>query len=1090
MQIVPKTDDRIGLVNVVHWKTAVYASVAIFLHSIIPLQQDAIWAGDDSNPATKQSKNKVAEPRKDDRSPDTLDDDKQTNEGTSVSGIIVDDAGAPVADAELTLTLQEGGGQKVILSAATDKDGKYQFDEVPRDGDYLLAIKSARCFGRDQSKDWMVISLSSKLPVIRNVRLPRECRIKIRVITEEESEPIANARIYYVLSTDSRPRYNQNFVTDNDGWVEIACPKADGTKYLFGAMHDAFAMEQITQELDDPERVPRRTILMRKGKTIVGRAVCSDGDPPSGWHISATPSWWNFGVYPSGTVIDNEGSFRLEHVVPGKYNVTISVPMGRKSSSTPKRVLVDTDLIEKGEPLQVKLDYPSPSSLVYIKGRVKIEGDFAKTDGFWIHARSTTGNYSTSEFVRGDDAGFSLGPTPKGVYRLDISHPKLEPAPQKDVEAPAEDMTIELRTRRKIMLRGTVTDLKTGKPIDAFSVRAIRTRSLDQTTYQQDDRWKNVSDPQGAFELEMNGHGVYQVKVIASGFGPTTIELINTMEQPDRVLSLGLKPGITLNGLIVNEQGEPISGAMVTALSMIARDTPSANDDSTFPVASVNSFDGRFTFENMAEGRETLRVVHPDYCSTVVKDTEVKPGSVDPVRITLTPGATVRGYVYDENGAPMANAAIHFHHGPGYEFAHRPENQIANVVTDKNGYYQVHHLPSQLIYITRSPSGDTNGVVRRSLYAENRKTHSIDMGGHSQLTGRITLNGEPLADKRIQFGSDHPWIGIMQSYTQTSADGSFKFRGAVPGKWKLYVQRAPNDWIRLSELIVPANGAGELGTINLQTGRVTVTLDPLTEEMANSVSMQLTDFDPIRPTRIPIAQPNHRKTLTDPFIFDSVPAGDYVISCFWHKHLQTEQRLTVTPDNLTSNVSIKLPVGTAAITGSVAQELCRRDGTQTLRLWSADLRFFGQISPKLDGTFKLENLPAGDYGIRREATRTAPVIYSLKLGDGENKQLELTCENTQKSVLSFGFLSVKVRHGDGIPLPCEVEVTGTEGRLKPNSVQEGRSIFVGPPGKYEVVVNFPGFMPVTRQVEMQLVNPDSELNPSYEVIIDLKSEDK
>lgn len=43
---------------------------------------------------------------------------------------------------------------------------------------------------------------------------------------------------------------------------------------------------------------------------------------------------------------------------------------------------------------------------------------------------------------------------------------------------------------------------------------------------------------------------------------------------------------------------------------------------------------------------------------------------------------------------------------------------------------------------------------------------------------------------------------------------------------------------------------------------------------------------------------------------------------------------------------------------------------------------------------------------------------------------------------------------------------------------------------YQVVVNFPGYKPVKRQVEMLAINLDAKPNAGYTLTIDLETEEK
>ena len=172
--------------------------------------------------------------------------------------------------------------------------------------------------------------------------------------------------------------------------------------------------------LTSPGTVVSHQLVQRAGVVVKGKVVCSDGKPPVGWRINALPEWWNFGSSPSGTQIAPDGSFTLLHIVPEKYNVTVSVPMGG-TTFTNKSLLKSTDLTKSKRPLSLKLDYPSPASLVSISGRIRFTGGKAQI-GFWINADSDDKQHHVGVYLRPGETEFRIALIPPGKYTLDRSN--------------------------------------------------------------------------------------------------------------------------------------------------------------------------------------------------------------------------------------------------------------------------------------------------------------------------------------------------------------------------------------------------------------------------------------------------------------------------------------------------------------------------------------------------------------------------------------------------------------------------------------------------------------------------------------------
>jgi hypothetical protein len=141
-----------------------------------------------------------------------------------------------------------------------------------------------------------------------------------------------------------------------------------------------------------------------------------------------------------------------------------------------------------------------------------------------------------------------------------------------------------------------------------------------------------------------------------------------------------------------------------------------------------------------------------------------------------------------------------------------------------------------------------------------------------------------------------------------------------------------------------------------------------------------------------------------------------------------------------------------------------------LFVWSKDQRLLDQIVPEEDGSYRLENIPAGEYFIRRYPTRDADVILKVSLGDGENKELDITPENTSpESARPTGFRYVCVYTADGIALPdCEVSFPQVEHSPELRSSLGGKLLFMGKnAARHEMAVAYPGFKPVHQTLELR-----------------------
>lgn len=982
-----------------------------------------------------------------------------------LTGRITDDKGAPVADAEVTLHNQQ---VRANLKSKTDADGRYRIASVPVDGEYRVQIDSQRCVGLTFWTELPVLNLTADSRMERDFTLPRACRLKIRTV-DEQGQPVALASVLPASLAENGHRVAPSIQTDKAGVAIVGGLAPSDAGYVVGIMHEDYGFEKLVVPLHEPDQVVSQTIVLRAGKTMTGTAVCSDGKPPVGWRILALPNWWHFGRYPIGTTIAADGSFSLPHIVDGRYDVTISIPQGQNGSS-PRHVLTDTDLLASKEPLSVRLDYPSPASLVSIAGRIKVlEGTL--TDGFWIHAYPIDGDLtrSSSVYVLSTDTAFTIGPVVRGEYRLKIDSVGVESKPLV-VKAPANDVVVELSAHGQPMLHGVVVRDDTQQPLSEFRIRVLKRATLRGPNFVQNSTWREFRSETGEFDLPITGPGVYEVMATAPGFAWVRSESINTDEEPDKRIRIPLVAGIALPGRVVDEEGIPIDGATVLPLSKSTVGYALAQGQEFDPEDSATTVAGEFVLKHLLPGEETLRVTHPDFCFAVVPHVVIgKERGAEPLSITLTRGGTVRGHVYDAQGQPEPNVTLYFQDGNGYGSSELEKaGRVAIAVTDADGSFEARHLPEKLCYVHRAEDWNSFGVARHCILPENGRVQTLDFGSGARLQGRLLINGEPLVNGRLELTGGNPNFGIFRAYARTADDGSFAFLGLPPGDRVLYyaIPGRLGEWGRVADVRLSFQDV-DLGVVDHLEGQVIIQFDPPQAGDAAGIQVYFTNYDPVRTAGNSVGVIDPTQHEFGRFVIEHVPVGTYEALCFSDGRPQVREPVEVTREFLSQTLTVRIPSGTASLTGQIAPEFRGAERRRRFRLWSDDRRLLAFIAANAEGTYKLEQLPAGRYMIRETDLRDTPVLLEFSLSEGEHKVLDLTPENITQPPPApppRGFVAISVFTTDGMPLPCHLSVAGPQGDVTPHTSDDGRASFAAEPGEYTLHVRHPGFKPVERAV--------------------------
>ncbi len=999
----------------------------------------------------------------------------------SLFGRLVDETGAPVVDADLSLFGPE------IFSARSGKDGRYQFDAIKEGGEYRLIIESQRWVGFQHTRKAPRLALKAGTPMERDFTLPRACMIRVQVL-DEAGAPVVGVRVLPMpvgIDGSDRPA-GLNYdgaESDKAGWAEVGVP-ALAEPYHLATLSDDYAFARVEVTASDPKVLTMRALFVARGAEVRGTAICSDGKPATGWAITIQPTWWNFLTQPGKSTIGADGSFTLPHVTPGRYHVSLSVPSG--GGSRVSRILSDVELPSAGGVLELKLNEASPQATVAIAGRVRLVGGEPKQGVTVMASAEAGGHHGMAMIGRGGNA-FRIDDLPPGRYELQFSSPDIEEKTLRGVTAPSDDLDVELQVVGRPMLRGRVT-LPDGAAATRFRARLEKIRTLRGSNYVPDGEWREVDDAAGEFSIETVGPGVYRLAVSADGFSTTWSGDINTDLYDGELVELALSTGATLAGQVVDEQGAAIAGARVIPMQGLLANGRQQLDAET--LGAVTDAEGRFLLERMSLGEEMLRVMHPAYSFKLLDKVTVAAGANEIDAIVLPRGATVRGRVFDEAGRPLGGVNLSFCRDGyrGDDDVQRLMGEFGNATTDDAGQYEVQHLPAELCRVERENPWSTLGVVRHAIRPRGDGELVLDLGGEKAVRGRLLVNGKPMASMRIQL-SDWPSVGMFQAYAMTDAEGRFAFWGPATGQWNLYFA-APgrrNEWALAAPVTIEPD-ASDLGDVDARTSDVAVAVRGLSVDDAASARVMLSKYHPVWPHGDDAGMAATRTGADELFVFNYVLPGEYEAVCTRPDRVTLRERVTVPAGGARVAIDLEWPEGTAAVTGELRDDMLQGYAP---KLWSKDRRIGTMLLAKTGKRFEVAGLPAGDYYLTRYDTRDAAPAMEFSLAEGETKELELSDENYLQPPMSEGLLVVECYTEAGTRLPgCEITLTGKAGTFGPHYTQGGRVTFVAPAGRYVMTTEFPGMERDEREVTLAPISAEGAPTGEYEVEVWLRASRK
>ncbi|MGB7342780.1 MAG: carboxypeptidase regulatory-like domain-containing protein [Pirellulaceae bacterium] len=1005
--------------------------------------------------------------------------------GIPFSGNLADENGDPVTDAKITL---QGPG---YYRTTSDQDGHFEFFDADKPGEYRIFIESQKWAAIRDYKQMPKVVLMPGKAVTKDLVLPRACQVQVTV-KDEDGNPIKGASVYCRSLGGERFQRHFDGRTDATGAATIGGIAPSQEQFIVAAQSKTHSYQKAIVTMTDPDKAAEATLVLQAGHSIQGKVLCNDGKPAAGWHLLALPSWWNFNSYPRGVLIGDDGSFELTHITDQPYNLTVSIPSG-DNMSTSRGVQADAKLMQMKQPLQLKLDYPSPGSMSYLTGKIRWIGK-PSTRGFSISGYSAQTGQHIHEYVDAKKTEFKVGPISPGIYRIRPESSELEVMNLRKIknldELDAvkipndEPIQIVLRVRGKPHVQGNVIDAETKKPIENYQYRITKIRTLDGPNYVQSDEWKVASSKQGAFQSEVVGPGVYSISILADGYVPAKSDQVNTTDEADRELEIAVKRGIKLQGLVVDEAGNPIDGAKVRALSMASGAMPRVMDRFVTDTGSQTTVDGKFTFDNLGNW-ETFRVDHPGYAFREIKSVKVAEDS--PVlKIELTQGATIRGQVYDQDGRPQANETLLFQDDDSYGGGDREAGRFGQAVTDANGNYEIQHLPATVVYVSRSEEWESMGVVRHAVVTENGKVHRLNFGGTTKLTGQLMANEKPMANVRLQLGGPDSTFGAMKMFARSNDDGVFTFYGAPSGDWHLYreVVGARGDWAPLQIVSVPANDNVDLGEIRLRMGRLTVVPKMESGEIPEQMVVKFVQFNPDYMLGRDAAKPVPRLNPNDPFEFENVSTGDYELTCSGLGDFSIVHRLQLDGDQIDKPFELQIPAATATLNANVIA-WDGKPSRATLAIRSEDGRVHARLNPnsaESETAYPPLKLPPGTYDVIGGFSwgrRVTPIArFELKADDDQPLEIQLVKPDSSEQ----GKASVRITDEAGVLIPCQVKLIGEGGDRVSTRMQLPDVAVSGPAGDYIAKFELLGFKPVERPLKLLSTPPNEKLGSEITVL--------
>src|SRR5664280_2884196 len=427
----------------------------------------------------------------------------------------------------------------------------------------------------------------------------------------------------------------------------------------------------------------------------------------------------------------------------------------------------------------------------------------------------------TRKVVTGEDGRFQFEEASARGNRITIERADLAPTLQTGLKAGTIPRPIVVVAGDPIT--GTVVDA--GKHPVASAL--ARLESLKATT-----RWVET-DTEGRFTIPHapDGRGSIVVDAGDAGWGRKPDVKLPLGE--GKALAITLARPASLEGTVVADKtGHVVPRAKVL---LKANNFARLGGASTRP-RTKTAADGTFLIKGMSVGEYALQIRKPGFANERVDPVKVTEKGVDPIAVTLGPGASLSGIVRRKNGDGAEGFIVRVGGGGGRGAGGGILGGLGtDLATASDGLFVIDGLKPGQAYNLSVFGGAGLGPQKRGVVAPATNVEMVVAGtGRIAGTALDARSGQPLKNFSVSFEPDRgggaiirivargagAQTGIGQKRDFDTDDGSFTLEDVPAGTWTVVVEAKGYQPARVANLLVEENGVKDGVEVRATPGMV------------------------------------------------------------------------------------------------------------------------------------------------------------------------------------------------------------------------------------------------------------------------------
>ena len=547
--------------------------------------------------------------------------------GARLSGTVVDPSGGPVADARVSVMVDEADfdpsgmgvrGFRFPVRASTDDTGRFELQQVPSG---KIRLTAAARGWRTAELSALEVAPGAELDDLRLV-LERGATVTGRVFAAD-GQPAAGAWVRV-----QEPRTGGRFTpppratTGGDGQYLLEGVET-GLQLISARSEDD---ETTAQEIEVATGINRLDLRFAAASTVSGRVVDDTGAPLPGVTVMLITDarQWSGSESRSGA----GGGFEIEGVRDGQYLLRAT----RDGYAT----------LVRDEPVQVAGGPVTGLELVMTSGGAISGSLFGLEESqlplVGVFARGGANQWSIGQARH--DGSYTITDLPPGEWHVQAAVPEGPKAQGRvTLGAGQSEATLDLDFSSGVVLTGQV--LRSG---EAPSGLMVQVRGLDVAG------WSGArTDHEGRFRIEGLEAGRHRLEVTDFQSGVQHREEIDITG--DRDIVVELFTGRVAGRVLDADDLSPVAEARI-ALEPVEETTGAAGFRRWTGEAATDN-QGRFVIPRVSAADYRLRVVRQGYAPAEQTITVVPEGDLADLELLLEPTSGLRLRVRGASGAPV-----------------------------------------------------------------------------------------------------------------------------------------------------------------------------------------------------------------------------------------------------------------------------------------------------------------------------------------------------------------------------------------------------------------------------------------------------